>query len=558
MLRISPSCVVVCLLAGCTGGSAAKDGATAGPGEPKPGEGCEVDRSTLPPARLWRLTAAQYINSLEHVFGKGITSKKLPVDPSTPGNFATFDNVASAASVDEQLQTAYREIASDVAANAQTRLTSDWPCLQNQPATGFCIEEFVKGLGQKLFRRALDKEEVQRHLAFFEATQSRWNANTAVTMTLEAMLLSPRFLYRSEVGEVKNELRELTQSELASELSYLIADMPPDAELVDLAGNGQLNDADVRLQQAKRLSQTPQAHKKLQRFFFQALHLQPLLQGGLAKDTQRFPKWSTALQASMVQETETFLEAMVWDEQATLPALFAAEHSYLDSNLAALYGVDLPENFAPFSRINLPAHRKGLVGHGGVLATLSHAEDTSVAHRGLLFSQALLCQPIASPPAGAADQANLKLFNPNDKEATARQNFEFAQTNAPECTGCHQHFAWFGLGLENFDAIGAHRNETPFKRPIDTQITVKDQEELDGTYASSIELAGAISASPRGQTCFAAQMASFGFGREFDPDAQSCELKRLVTHDKAEPPRVADMLVNLTALPSFSLRQGGE
>lgn len=553
--------MVVCVLAaGCTGGKAATDDANVGPGGPddSPGASCEVQRSSLPRARLWRLTVPQYINSLESVFGKGITNKKLPIDPSTPGSFATFDNVASAASVDDQLLTAYREVAGDVAINAKSRLTSDWPCLVSQPASQTCAESFVKGLGQKLFRRALDSEELQRHLAFFKNSESRWNTDEAVALTLEAMLLSPRFLYRSELGQAEDGLQVLTQDELASELSYLIADMPPDNELVELAVEGKLKDVDVRLQQARRLAELPQAHDKLERFFFQALHLQPLSQGGLAKDTDRFPQWSASLQASMVQETETFLDSMVWNEQATLHELFSAEHSYIDQNLASLYGIALPENVAPFSRIKLPPHRKGLVGHGGLLATLSHAEDTSVAHRGLLFSQALLCQPIASPPAGAADQASLKLFNPNDKEATARQHFEFAQTNARECTSCHQQFAWFGLGLENFDAIGAHRTETQFKRAIDTKITLTDQGDLDGTYDSSIELAGAIAASPRGQVCFAAQMASFGFGKEFEPEAQSCELERLVAPDKEQPQRVADMLINLAALPSFSLRQGGE
>ena len=72
---------------------------------------------------------------------------------------------------------------------------------------------------------------------------------------VQALFLSPNFLYRSELGDNQNAgaVTRLTDHELASALSYTLWDTAPDATLLDLAKQGTLRDKDVLVEQAKRL-----------------------------------------------------------------------------------------------------------------------------------------------------------------------------------------------------------------------------------------------------------------------------------------------------------------
>ena len=62
---------------------------------------------------------------------------------------------------------------------------------------------------------------------------------------VKALLLSPNFLFRSELGTSDRPRTDaLTDFELASALSYLLWDTTPDDTLLDLAAAGKLRDRD--------------------------------------------------------------------------------------------------------------------------------------------------------------------------------------------------------------------------------------------------------------------------------------------------------------------------
>lgn len=525
-----------------TGGSGGAAGTTAACGP-----------QGAPPSRVWRLSPVQVTNTLDRSFGVKIDPGKLPGDGIASGSFSAFENVASHNAVFDQLASAYADVAQAAADAALPKLRAAHGCLSEAKPTEACGRELVEDIGAKAFRRPLNGDETSRYAGFFGKAAGQWGSDHATGLTMQALLLSPDFLYRSEIGEPGQEGRTLGPYEIASALSYGLADVPPDAELLEAARSGKLQNGEERRRQAQRVMRSNEAKSKLVDFFQQLLKLKPLAKGTLAKDTKVFPQFDAALVTSMSNETATFVQELLGEEKATFTDFFAANHSYVDARLAKLYGVAEPSG-SGMVRTQLPPERAGLLGQAGLLATLAHAESTSPTHRGLMFFQTLLCQPVAQPPAGAADLGRLKLFNPNDAQATQRQHFEYAQKNAPECAGCHKMFIPMGLGLENFDALGGFRS-TENGRPIDPSVKLEGYGDADGSHANGIALGRAIANSEAGQRCFTMQMSTFMQGREEDPDTAECGVNAVLSRWKGGGLKVSELLVELASSDAFVLRQ---
>ncbi|MEZ4466665.1 MAG: DUF1595 domain-containing protein [bacterium] len=112
--------------------------------------------------------------------------------------------------------------------------------------------------GRRLFRRPLTQEEAARYRALAEAAQAEGESPDDVArLVLAALLQSPHFLYRTELGRRDGEVFVLTGYELATALAYLIWGSAPDDALLDAAGLGELDDADGRAASVERLLADP-------------------------------------------------------------------------------------------------------------------------------------------------------------------------------------------------------------------------------------------------------------------------------------------------------------
>src|SRR5260221_8584636 len=139
------------------------------------------------------------------------------------------------------------------------------------------------------------------------------------------MLLSPNSLYRTELGDSRPGTVELTADEMASLLSYSIADVPPDDQLIDAAARGKLADTAARLVEAERLAALPGAREKLATFWREYLALgdQPTTPG---------------IDASMYKEATTFFSKVALDNPGSLKDLLTAPYTYPDATAAAAHG----------------------------------------------------------------------------------------------------------------------------------------------------------------------------------------------------------------------------
>ena len=80
---------------------------------------------------------------------------------------------------------------------------------------------------------------------------------------MAAVLQSPSFLYREEVGGPVDGERRYTAHEMASRLSFFLWNTIPDEELLALADSGDLDDEGVLVQQVQRMVDDDRARLRL-------------------------------------------------------------------------------------------------------------------------------------------------------------------------------------------------------------------------------------------------------------------------------------------------------
>src|SRR5690606_1194294 len=117
------------------------------------------------------------------------------------------------------------------------------------------------------FRRPLEPGELETYRDHFQSIASGSDFATGIKWTLVALLQSPHTLYRSEVGEAMADTRRLTPYEIASALAYNFGGTAPSAALIDMAVAGQLDDPDVRVEQARQLLATERGRQIMGQFF---------------------------------------------------------------------------------------------------------------------------------------------------------------------------------------------------------------------------------------------------------------------------------------------------
>jgi hypothetical protein len=369
------------------------------------------------------------------------------------------------------------------------------------------------------------------------ATGGAWQALEA---TLSAFLQSPNFLYLTEVGEPdpgRPDRHRYTGYEMASRLSYFLTNDTPDDELLAAAKSGSLVTAEGIQAQTNRLLALPSAHEAVGDFFSSLLSLDGL--DNLYRPVEIFPSFTPTLGAAMKQETLLVLDDLVFSRDGDYRHLFDQSETFVNGELAALYGIPAPSGTG-FSRVTLPpsSGRVGLLGQAGVLAARDHSDGTSPTKRGLFILTRLLCQDLALMP-----PANLQIPPPPTGLLTARQRLEQHASDAV-CASCHQAMDPVGLSLEHFDAMGVYRE-------TDHGLAIDDSGDLGGTkYQGEAGLGAILRDHPALAPCLIQAFYGVGVGHlatDFDHDTFAA----IVTAFDASGARIRSLLSSITASDGF-------
>ena len=357
-----------------------------------------------------------------------------------------------------------------------------------------CARSILSKLARRAYRGTVAPREVDTLVAFYKQGRARGDFETGMQEALARLLIAPRFLYRTEqepAAVAAGASYRISDSELASRLSFFLWSSIPDEELLDLAAKNRLRDPATLQRQVRRMIADRKASAFVENFAGQWLYLRDL-----ATVQTEAPGFDANLRRSLRRETEMLFDTIVREDRSLIE-LLNADYTFVDERLARHYGIPNIRG-SHFRKITLEASnpRRGLLGHGSMLTVTSTATRTSPVMRGKWILENLLGAPPPQPPANV--ETNLGEGEEIAKTTTLRQRLEQHRAN-PVCASCHRIMDPLGFALENYDLIGAWREKdgpatidstgqladgTPLSGPVDLRQAVLGRSEAFVTTAT--------------------------------------------------------------------------
>lgn len=504
------SCLTACsgqIFESLAGGGADEDdpGSRSAVGTTSPISSCDKSAPEPIEPRVWALTPTQIANTLVRVFGKDYDAA-LTLSLGTFDSHEGFSNDASVLSMGTEVVSALFALGETIAED----VSADWSrldaCLPGQLSSNDCVRKAMQSLAQKLYRRPPDAALMSSIMAFFETAATNGRSQ-ALKDTIQGMLLSPLFVFRTELGS-----GSMDDYELASSLSYFLTDGPPDTELMAAAAAGELQSSEQIEMHARRLLLDTSSMGGIMKFFGEFFHFERT--GELVKDPESFKTWNESLGDSLTEESVRFVKYVLLEDDASLSTLLTADYSIVDANVAKHYGIaDVPSGF---EKRTLPEERRGILTHGSVMAHLAGSDHTSIVHRGIAVRKKLLWW--VPPPAPEGVDVTPVVAS---ADATQREEL-FLHSESEACSPCHNLMDPVGFMFENYDAIGKFRT-TENGNSIDSTGGLVGTT-MDGDFGNAAEFVQHLAVHPEVRDSFVAHLYQYAFGTNRD-QTTSCRLQ---------------------------------
>jgi len=411
-----------------------------------------------------------------------------------------------------------------------------------------CATQIVSSLARTAYRRRVTQDDVQTLMGFYQRGRAEGDFDNGIRAALERVLSSPDFLFRIEADPEKvppGTAYRLSDTELASRLSFFLWSSIPDGELLDLGIGGKLREPGVLDRQVRRMLADPRAPTALvDNFFGQWLQTRNVWL--LTPDANtKFPWFDDNLRSAMVRETELFLDDQLKADRG-IAELLTSDTTFLNEQLARHYGMSGVYG-SHFRRVTLTdENRWGLLGKASVLAVTSYPTRTSPTIRGKWLLENILAAPVPPPPPNAntnLDESKL------GKTTTVREMLEQHRAN-PVCASCHARMDPLGFSLENFDAVGQWRTMDG-DAPINATGVLLDGTKVDGPAALRRALAAQKEQFVRTVT---GKLLTYAIGREMQY-ADAPAIRAIVRAAAADNYRWSSTILAIVKSPPFQMRR---
>jgi hypothetical protein len=417
--------------------------------------------------------------------------------------------------------------------------------------------QIIQDFGSRAFRRPITEAELERILSFFQQLQSTDDNvgdvegddfEGALRYAVQAILVSPHFLFKVEEPNRPGVVRSLNSYELASSLSYFLWSSMPDEQLFGLAAQGALNEPAVLQEQVRRMLADPRSSALVDQFVAQWLQLVKL--ETMEPDPELFPGVDLLLRREMIEETKQVVAELIRQDASVL-TLLDTDFTFVTPRLARFYGLEnrmeqTPANdqFVRISTRDTP--RIGLLTHASILMVTSNPDRTSPVKRGKWVMENLLGD---EPP--PADPAAMPIEDQPELTGTLRQRMEQHRAD-PGCASCHKVMDELGFALENFDAVGRWREQDQ-GLPIDASGLLPD----GSTFAGAFEMQQTI--KTRRQTdftrCLTEKMLIYATGRGMEY-FDECALDTIMEQLQAKESRFSELILLVAGSDPFTKRRG--
>jgi hypothetical protein len=246
----------------------------------------------------------------------------------------------------------------------------------------------------------------------------------------------------------------------------------------------------------------------------------------------------------MIAESAAFAANAVIDGDGKLNTIFTSTSTFLDANLAKLYGVaGVTSPMLVPAQLN-PAQRSGILTQASFLAYHASADETNPVKRGKLIADRVLCIETPLPPDDVPDP---KQPAPN---LSVRERFAEHSMN-PCAFACHNVLDPLGFAFENYTGIGAWQTMDGGK-PVDASGTIK----LDGqpkSFKNGLEFVALLGQSKQVGDCMARQFLRYALRRKETPGDEASLAAALAASAKQQF-NLRELIVGLTRTRSFTHR----
>jgi hypothetical protein len=479
--------------------------------------------STLvPTSRVARLSRQQWSNTVRDLL-------KLPdiseIDSNVTGDaLIGFDNEADALFVTEQL----RKQLADAAEKLADKVTADAAALArlvpaNAPtdAAGKA-KAFITTFGQHAFRRPLTDAEVTTQVGLFNQGPTLYPGvdvfKAGASLVIQAMLQSPQFLYRSELGTAAAGATKipLDDWEVAAKLALSITNTMPDDAMFAAAAAGQLRDKVAVAAQAKRLLDGQLGTAGINNFNLQLYRLGTY--DGITRDPKLFPDFKPGAPAAMKQEVLQFL-GWLFSQGRGVKDFYTTPVGFVNALLSPIYGVAGSSSSDPamLTKVDLdPNQRSGLLTQAGFLSSyVGSSGDPDIIHRGVFIATRLLCKILPPPDPNAIGAMIVE-----SPTRTNRESVELLTGKGTCGESCHGAlFNPLGFAFENYDAIGKYRTMDRGKT-----VNAADSYRFDGqlkSFDGGVALSQLLAEAKETHACYVQNMMTYLNGRELAAQEQA-------------------------------------
>jgi hypothetical protein len=412
-----------------------------------------------------------------------------------------------------------------------------------------CAETILSDLARRAYRRPVTQSDVEPLLAFFAEGANEAGFDAGLTLAIKRLLVSQEFLFRVEQdpeGPPPDTPYVVDDLTLASRLSFFLWSSIPDERLLSLAEASTLSDEAVLRSEVERMIADPKADAFVENFAGQWLYLRNL--DAIVPVQSNFPDFDDTLRQGLRRETELFFSAIVREDRSAYE-LLDADFTFVNERVARHYGMTGIKG-SQFRRVELAeGHpRRGLLGHGSILAVTSYPDRTSPVIRGKWILENLLGSPPPNPP---PDVPGLVETDGAGSVISMRERLAVHREN-PTCASCHSLMDPLGFSLENFNAIGQWRTLGDAGEAIDAAGAMPSGAGFDGVEGLKAQL---ISSDQFLET-MTEKLLTYALGRGveyYDMPA----VRRIVRDAAADDYRMSSFIMGVVDSVPFRMRRTG-
>jgi hypothetical protein len=403
---------------------------------------------------------------------------------------------------------------------------------------------FITTLGRRVYRRPLTTAEQSSYTTLYNTGSSLSGTRSVfakgASLVIRAMLQSPYFLYRTEMGASG---AALSGYEMAAKLSlWLRGTTPADTLLDSAAGSGKLDTADGAATMATTMLGEATATSVLRQFHGELLHFDRFAQ--ISK--VGVPTYKTSLNSEFLDVSQRFFDDILTQGRG-LKEILTSTTGYVGPGTAPLYGMSAPSS--GYVQKDLGAQRVGWFSQVPYLALYGFNGDPDSIHRGVTLNLDVLCATLG-PPA-----ANLPEIPPLQPGETNRHRIDTLTSGCG--SSCHNDMINpLGFSFEHFDGMGQFRDTENGGLPIDSSGSYTFSDGNTRSWNDAAGLMQVLASTPQTHTCYAKKLASFGLQRDIVASDMPL-LNALTTSSMASTGSIKQMIIDLVRNDAFRTHVGG-